>query len=57
MQQLELAGTHPQRDSIRTETPVVDLEEDALATAVAVMAQAMIAVLRPTAAEEVVDDR
>lgn len=57
MQQLELAGTHRQHDEIRNETPVVELQEQAIATAVAVMAQAMMTVLRPYTPKEAVDDR
>lgn len=57
MQQLELAGTHRQHDEIRNETPVVELQGQAIATAVAVMAQAMMTVLRPYTPKEAIDDR
>ena len=57
LQQLELERVLPQRQSAAPEKPMVELEAKIIAAAVAVMTQAMIAVLRPSSEMEVDDDR
>jgi hypothetical protein len=57
VQQLELERVLSQRRSAAPEKPVVELEAEVIAAAVAVMTQAIVVVLRPRTEKEVDDDR